>query len=72
MDPLDQPIKAVCECKAEQRVVTFRQLKNRWPRCRCNQSMKVLPDATTTLHPADGMGHARCVPPPRGRKGSSD
>ena len=71
MDPLDQLNKAVCECRGEERFVTFRQLKNRWPVCRCNQTMKVLPDAITTVHSTNRMGHAGNLSSVRRRKRDS-
>jgi len=39
---LDRSITAVCHCKKETKDLTYRALKNKWPHCSCNQSMKVM------------------------------
>jgi len=46
---LDRRVNAVCECGEQMKQVTFRNLKNRWPHCRCNQPMKVKADADATI-----------------------
>ena len=60
---------AVCECGKEKRTLTFRQLKNKWPHCECKQSMKVLPDAASSLYAGNRMGDAGGVSgPKRGKR----
>jgi hypothetical protein len=63
---------AVCECGKEQRTLTFRQLKNKWPFCECKQSMKVLPDATSPIRTGNRMGNARGVSKPERGEGNID
>tara|TARA_R110000796_G_scaffold63798_4_gene147574 strand:+ start:1295 stop:1468 length:174 start_codon:yes stop_codon:yes gene_type:complete len=43
---LDEKITAVCACEKEQKILTYRTLKNKWPHCSCKMSMKVLTNAT--------------------------
>ena len=52
---LDKTVVAQCECLRDKKVLTFRQLKNKWPMCRyCNQPMKVKSDdAVPPVHPTD-------------------
>ena len=44
-DKLDDRVLAVCACGKEEKYLTFRILKNRWPHCSCKISMKVLTNA---------------------------
>ena len=47
---LDKTTKVVCECGKEEREVTFRNLKNRWPHCKkCKEPMKVISNAVTSI-----------------------
>ena len=50
---LDEPVVAECECKGEVKHLTFRNLKNKWPHCSCNQPMKVKADAVPLVHTSD-------------------
>lgn len=54
---LDDIVIAECECLRETRELTFRQLKNKWPRCKlCSQNkpMKIkVRDAIPSVHPTD-------------------
>lgn len=72
MELLNKTMQAVCECGKESRTVTFRNLKNRWPRCPCGHAMKVKSNANTFVHTADRMGDAGQLPEFITRKRSSD
>lgn len=50
---LDQPVVAVCDCGVQTRYVTFRNLKNKWPHCKCNQPMKVKGNADAPIPTPD-------------------
>ena len=51
---LDKTMQAVCDCGRETKLVTFRNLKNKWPHCKkCNQPMKVKSDAIPTVPTSD-------------------
>jgi len=51
---LDKQVQAVCECGRETKLVTFRNLKNKWPHCkRCGQAMKVIRDADAFIPTPD-------------------
>jgi len=54
-EKLDREVLAECECGREQKVITFRKLKNKWPHCsKCNQPMMVkVKDAIPTIHTTD-------------------
>jgi len=46
---MEKTVEAVCEC-GYTKVVTFRNLKNKWPRCKkCNLSMKVKSNAVSSV-----------------------
>ena len=56
---LDKKVQAECECGREKRIVTFRNLKNRWPICnKCKQPMKVKGNAIPPISTTDGVGYA--------------
>lgn len=38
---VDREVIAVCPCEEEEKIVTYRALKNKWPHCSCKQSMKI-------------------------------
>ena len=44
-ETMDEEVEAVCECGKYTKIVTFRNLKNKWPRCECKLSMKVRSNA---------------------------
>ena len=50
---LDKQVLAECECGKETRTVTFRNLKNRWPMCKCKKPMKVKGNAVPPISTAD-------------------
>jgi len=41
---LDMKVTAICECEREKRVITYRQLKNKWPICDCRKPMIIKMD----------------------------
>ena len=58
---LDEKVVAICECGAEERITTYRTLKNKWPTCSCKQSMKIkkdTADADTDVSATDRMDNA--------------
>lgn len=65
----DQLIEAVCECGKDERTLTLRKLKNKWPHCECRQAMKVINERFSTL---DGMGDARGIAQFIRSKGNGD
>lgn len=50
---LDELIEAICACGAELRNITFRNLKNKWPHCKCKQPMKVKSNADPSISTFD-------------------
>lgn len=50
---LDEKVHAMCECGVETKLVTFRNLKNKWPHCSCRQPMKVKSNAVSSVPPTD-------------------
>tara|TARA_E500000318_G_C3451627_1_gene169000 strand:+ start:32 stop:208 length:177 start_codon:yes stop_codon:yes gene_type:complete len=50
---LDKQVLAECECGKETRTVTFRNLKNRWPMCKCKKPMKVKGNAVPPISTTD-------------------
>ena len=48
-DSMDKEVEAVCECGKYKKVITFRNLKNKWPRCKCKLSMKVKSNAVSSV-----------------------
>jgi len=48
----------VCECGKDERTLTLRKLKNKWPHCECRQAMKVINERFST---PNGMGDARGI-----------
>jgi len=46
---LDDVLTAICNC-GEEKEVTFRNLKNKWPQCKkCNQPMRIKSNADTFI-----------------------
>jgi|TARA_R100000322_G_scaffold169443_1_gene141636 hypothetical protein len=55
---LDEPIKAVCKCLREEKLTTFRSLKNKWITCSCKQPMTIKTErekenAVSAFYPTD-------------------
>ena len=51
---LDKEVLAECECGRETKIVTFRNLKNKWPICsKCKRPMKVRGNAVPIISTAD-------------------
>ena len=48
-DPMEKTVESVCECGQYVKVVTFGNLKNKWPRCKCKLAMKVKSNAVSSV-----------------------
>tara|TARA_R100000234_G_C5003673_1_gene181531 strand:- start:2911 stop:3081 length:171 start_codon:yes stop_codon:yes gene_type:complete len=46
---LDDKTNAVCECGKVKKILTFRNLKNKWPICECKQPMRITRNADTPV-----------------------
>tara|TARA_Y100000401_G_C8195587_1_gene160949 strand:- start:179 stop:361 length:183 start_codon:yes stop_codon:yes gene_type:complete len=55
---LDEPVKAVCSHCGNERMTTFRSLKNKWLICSCKQPMTIKTErekenAVSAFYPTD-------------------
>jgi len=41
---LDKKVLAICKCGKEHKAISFRTIKNKWPRCECKQPMIIKPN----------------------------
>jgi hypothetical protein len=42
---LDKTVLAICKCEKERKAISFRTIKNKWPRCECKQPMIIKPNS---------------------------
>ena len=47
--PENRAVTAVCRCEKQIKFVTWRNIKNKFPKCRCGKPMKVISDADTLV-----------------------
>ncbi len=53
-EKLDEQVQALCECGKESKLVTFRNLKNKWPHCKqCGRAMRVVKNADAHVSTPD-------------------
>ena len=48
-NPDEKAVTAVCKCEKQIKFVTWRNIKNKFPQCKCGKPMKVISDANSTI-----------------------